>query len=355
MLNELPRARLANLPTPLHEARHLSQVIGGPKILFKRDDATGLVLGGQKIRMMEFLFGDIVAEGHDVIVTAGQEDANHTSQVVACANKLGIDIVLVFLKRLHKELAGNALLINLLDPVIIETEIEPMPHSAEEEDKVNRKLDEIVNELRRHGRHPYKMYTESWEPYAPLNIIGYFYCVQEIMQQLTEMGETAQYIYVAHASGASQGGLVLGAKYFHAPFKAVGTLTIAGDTIEERSATTTKNVNMASELLGANITIESSELILHDEYIGPETWGAFERATKKGIEAIRLVAKTEGAFLDPHYTGKAMAAMLDDIRQGELTSKDTVIFYLTGGAPNIFSYANELQMENRNDIKSLYK
>ena len=347
MLKELPRAKLANLPTPLHEAKHLSQVIGGPKILFKRDDATGLVLGGQKIRMMEYIFGDIVAKGYDVVVTVGQEDANHTSQVVACANKLGMDIVLVFLKRLHQELAGNAFLINLLDPVIIETEIEPLPHSAEEEDKVNRKLDEVVDELKRHGRRPYKMYTESWEPYAPLNIIGYFYCAQEIMQQLEEMGEMAQYIYVAHASGASQGGLVLGAKYFHASFKVVGTLTIAGDTKEERSTTTTKNANMASELLGTNITIDSSEINLHDEYIGPETWGAFERATKKGIEAIRLVAKTEGVFLDPHYTGKAMAAMLDDIQQGKLTSKDTVIFYLTGGAPNIFSYAKELQITNK--------
>jgi len=355
MLNELPRARLANLPTPLHEVKHLSEVIGGPKILFKRDDTTGLVLGGQKIRMMEYIFGDIIARGHDVIVAAGQEDANHTSQLVACANKLGIDIVIVFLKRRQKELEGNALLINLFDPVMVELDIEPLPHSAEEEKKVNQKMGEIADELKQHNRNPYILYTESWEPEAPLNIIGYFYCAQEIKQQLRVMGETAQYIYLAHASGASQGGLVLGAKYFQAPFRVVGTLTIPEDIVKERSIATARNVNLASELLDANITIKPSEIILYDDYIGPETWGAFARATKKGIEAIRLLAKTEGVLLDPHYTGKAFAAMLDDIRQGQLTSKDTVVFYLTGGAPNIFSYAEELQIKKHRAPDVLYR
>jgi D-cysteine desulfhydrase len=305
--------------------------------------------------MFEYLLGDIVAKGHDVIVSSGQEDANHTSQLVACANKLGIDVVLVFFKRFNKELAGNALLINLLDAVIIDTEIEPLPHSEEEEEELNRRLDEIVDDLRKHGRHPYKMWTESWEPSAPLNLIGYFYCVQEIMQQLKELGETAQYIYVAHASGASQGGLLLGSKYFQAPFKVIGISTIPGYTPEGRTIPTIRNVNMASEVLGANITVEPNELILRDEYIGPESWGAFGRGTKKSIEAIRLVARNTGTLLDPHYTGKAMTALLDDIRQGKLSSTDTVIFYFTGGVPNIFSYAKELQIESRDDIKMLYK
>jgi 1-aminocyclopropane-1-carboxylate deaminase/D-cysteine desulfhydrase-like pyridoxal-dependent ACC family enzyme len=343
MLKDLPRVKFANLPTPLHEAEHLSKVMGGPKILLKRDDATGLVLGGQKIRMLEYEFGDALFKGCDVIVTTASDDANHTSQTLACANKLGMDTVLVFYKREQRELQGNGLLLNLLDPVVIETEFE---RGEEDAPKMNHKIDEIIDELRRKGRHPYKLYFKNGV-YQPLGAVGFFYCAQEIMQQLKDMGETAQYVYVAHASGLSQGGLVLGAKYFQAPFKVVGTLTIPGDTKEERTENIVRNVNMASELLGAGITVDPGEILIHDEYIGPETLGAFGRATRKGIEAIRLVAKTEGIFLDPHYTGKAMSTLLDDIRQGKLTSKDNVIFYFTGGIPNIFSYTKELQIESR--------
>ena len=364
MLKELPRAKLANLPTPLHEAKHLSRVMGGAKILFKRDDATGLVLGGQKTRMLEYPLGDAVARGYDVIVTTGAEDTNHTSQLVACANKLGMDSVIVLYKRIQKELTGNALLDNLLDPVIIETEFrfqvydptlpEEAAGASEEKERINQMLDDIIDDLQKHGRHPYKMHFKTQEPYAPSCMVGFVYCAQEITQQLKEMGETAQYLYVAHASGSSQGGLVLGAKYFHAPFKVIGVLTILGHRREDRMVATAKITNEASDLLGANITVEPTEIVVRGEYIGPETWGVFQRATKKGIEAIRLVAKTEGIFLDPHYTGKAMAALLDDIQQGKLTSKDTVIFYHTGGAPNIFPYTKELQVENRT-IKSLHR
>jgi len=346
MLKDLPRVKFANLPTPLHEAEHLSKVLGGPKILLKRDDATGLVLGGQKIRMLEYEFGDAVSKGCDVIVTTASDDANHSSQTLACANKLGMDTVLVFYKREKVELQGNGLLLNLLDPVVIETDFE---RGDEDAPKMDHKIDEIIDELKRKGRHPYKLYFKNGV-YQALGAVGFFYCAQEIMQQLKEMGETAQYIYVAHASGLSQGGLVLGAKYFQSPFKVVGTLTIPGDTREERTANIVTKVNVASELLGAGITVDPSEILIHDEYIGPESLGAFGRATRKGIEAIRLAAKTEGIFIDPHYTGKAMAALLDDVREGKLTSQDTVIFYFTGGAPNIFYYAPELQIKNRTTV-----
>lgn len=342
MLRELPRARLANLPTPLHEAKHFSKVIGGPKILFKREDATGPALGGQKARMLEYPFGDAVAKGCDVIVDIGAETGTLSPHVAAAANKLGMDHILVCLKRHEKELTGTGLLLNLLDPEIIQTPWDYLEEIAQ----VEQKKDEIIDKLQKQGRHPYEIGFFS----RPLGVVGFFYCVQEIMQQLKEMGETAQYLYVAHATGTTHGGLLLGAKYFHAPFKVVGTLTIPqlGEK-EDRMLATAEESNAAAKLLNADISIEPTEIILHDEYIGE--YGA----TKESIEAIRLVAKTEGVFLDPYYTGKAMAAMLDDIRHGKLTAKDTVIFYHSGGAPLIFYYPKELRVENRTSIEVLYR
>lgn len=347
MLKELPRVKIANLPTPLHEVKRLSELLGGPKILFKRDDATGLALGGQKARMLEFPLGDAVAKGCDVIVSVGSEDSNLATFVAAAARRLGMDVILVFLERQRTKLAGNALLINLLDPVVIQTEL---GHALEGRIASKRMVGDVVDELRERGRHPYVI--EYGESEVPLESIGYFYCAQEIVEQLKEMGETAQYLYVANASGLTQGGLVLGAKYFHAPFKVIGILTIAEHKKEERQLVITKVANEASKCVGAGITIEPDEIILSDEYIG-EAWGPLKQTTKECIEAIRLVAKTEGIFLDPHYTGKAMAALIDDIRGGKLSSKDTVIFHHTGGVPIIFPYYKELQAENRTSYKDM--
>ncbi len=203
--------------------------MGGPKIFFKRDDATGLALGGQKARMLEFPFGDALAKGCDVVVSVGDEDSNLSTFVSAAAAKLGMDAVLVFLKRGRSELQGNALLMNLFDPVMIQTEF---GGELEGRNAAKRMAGDIVDELQERGRHPYVIhYGESEEP---LESVGYFYCAQEIIEQLKEMGATAQYLYVANASGLTQAGLALGAKYFHAPFKVTSIMTITGMERKER-------------------------------------------------------------------------------------------------------------------------
>lgn len=347
-LEELPRVRLTNLPTPLHEVRHLSELLGGPKILFKRDDATGLSLGGQKARMLEFPFGDALAKGCDVIVSVGDEDSNLSTFVSAAAGKLGMDAVLVFLKRGRSELAGNALLMNLFDPVMIQTEF---GGELEGRNAAKRMAGDIVDELQERGRHPYVIeYGESEEP---LESVGYFYCAQEIIDQLKEMGETAQYLYVANASGLTQAGLTLGTKYFHAPFEVSGIMTITGHEKKERQHVIAKIASEVSKVVGAGIAIEPDEIILNDEQIKGLGGESPHQVSQQCIDAIRLVAKTEGIILDPHYTGKAMAALIDDIRKGKFSSEDTVIFYHTGGVPIIFPRYKELQRENRTSYKDL--
>jgi len=347
-LKELPRARLTNLPTPLQEAKHLSELLRGPKLLFKRDDATGLALGGQKARMLEFPFGDALAKGCDTVVSVGDEDSNLSTFVSAAAAKLGMDAVLVFLKRSRSELQGNALLMNLFDPVMIQTEF---GGELEGRTAAKRMADDIARELKERGRNPYIIhYGESEEP---LESVGYFHCVQEIMEQLKEMGIVAKYLYVANASGLTQAGLTVGAKYFHAPFKITGIMTITGMEKNERQRVIAKIAGDVSKLVNAGVTVEPDELSLNDEQIRNISGESAHQISKQCIDAIRLVAKTEGIILDPHYTGKAMAGLIDDIRKGRFTSDDTVIFYHTGGVPIIFPHNKDLQRENRTTIDDL--
>ncbi|MFO7996038.1 MAG: pyridoxal-phosphate dependent enzyme [Dehalococcoidia bacterium] len=347
-LRELPRARLTNLPTPLQEAKHLSELLRGPKLLFKRDDATGLALGGQKARMLEFPFGDALAKGCDTVVSVGDEDSNLSTFVSAAAAKLGMDAVLVFLKRSRSELQGNALLMNLFDPVMIQTEF---GGELEGRNAAKGMADDIAHELQERGRHPYMItYGESEEP---LESVGYFYCVQEIMEQLKETGTAAQYLYVANASGLTQAGLTVGAKYFHAPFNITGIMTITGMQKNERQRVIAKIANHVSNLVNAGVTVEPDELNLNDDQIVNISGESAHQISEQCIDAIRLVAKTEGIILDPHYTGKAMAGLINDIRKGRFDSSDTVIFYHTGGVPIIFPHNKDLQRENRTTIEGL--
>jgi 1-aminocyclopropane-1-carboxylate deaminase/D-cysteine desulfhydrase-like pyridoxal-dependent ACC family enzyme len=327
--------------------KRLSKLFGGHKIIFKRDDATGLGLGGQKVRMLEFPLGDAVSKGCDVIVSTGSEDANLATLLAACSRKLGMDIVFIYLKKSREELEGNALLTNLLDPVIIQTNLEYTTKDQIAESR--QRVIDTMEELRKRGRNPYPIDFGTQEP---LGDVGIFYCVQEVMQQLENRKETAQYFYTANAGGVTQGGLVLGAKYFNAPFKVIGTLCVPGFTKEERPTRMAEIINEASRRLGTGITVEPEEIILRDGYQG-EHAGPLKQTTQECIDAIRLVARTEGIFLDPHWTGKSMAALIDDIRTGKLTSRDQVIFYHSGGAPSIFPYHKELQIRNRDSIEAM--
>jgi D-cysteine desulfhydrase family pyridoxal phosphate-dependent enzyme len=329
-IEEFPRIRLANLPTPLSEAPRLSAALGGPRILIKRDDLTGLAMGGNKSRKLEFVLADAQSRGADVLITTGSSQSNFAMQMAAAGRKLGMDVILVLFKGQHPEVQGNLLLDKILD-----AEVRIMDVTLADLNKIYEEMDHLADELRKKGRNPYIIPAGAD---TPLGTIGYIIAAQEISQQIYQLGITADYLFVASAFGGTQGGLALGAKYYKIPFKVIGSSV--AHTKEECQRMFAELCNNSAKMLEMDVTINPDELTVYDDYVG----AGYGIPTRACIEAIKLVSKTEGIFLDPVYTGKAMAALVDLIHKGKFTSNDTIIFIHTGGLPALFSYHMELMV-----------
>jgi len=324
LLEKLPRITLGFLPTPLEEASRLSAKLGGPRIFIKRDDLTGLALGGNKVRKLEFMMADAKQKGADVIITTGSSQSNHACLTSAAARMLGMDSILVLEKGVHIETQGNLLLDNLFGAEI---------KLVDDGSLVPKIMEEVAADLRSQGHNPYLIPMGAS---CPLGAVGYVNAVAEICEQLDKQELKVQYLFVAAGSCGTMAGLTVGAKYFQAPFQLIGIST--GRKKEELAVKVSNLANETAQLLGMNITFTPSEITIYDEYVGK----GYGIPTAQAIEAIRLLAHTQAIILDPVYTAKVMAGVIDLIRQGRFTSKDTIIFLHTGGAPSVFAYANEL-------------
>lgn len=323
-----PRVPLANLPTPLHEAPRLSRALGGPTILFKRDDLTGLAFGGNKTRMFEFDLAEALRQGADTIVAGSVVQSNYLRQLAAACAKLGLEAHFVVSKvRGDKDLRvqGN-LLLDLLLGARVKIIEEDFP--AQREMRVREAL---ADELRAKGR---RVYIPWWGT-AYLNTMGYVNCALEILEQLNGLGVRANYLYLASAN-ASQAGLVVGFAYLKADISVIGFNP--EHWYPDARPQVAQYANEVARHLGIDIVFSPGEIVNTNDYIG-ERYGV---PTEGCLEAIRLVARTEGILLDPVYTGKAMAGLIDHVRQGKLGSDDTVIFLHTGGNPALFAYSDDL-------------
>jgi 1-aminocyclopropane-1-carboxylate deaminase/D-cysteine desulfhydrase-like pyridoxal-dependent ACC family enzyme len=331
-LENFPRITLAQLPTPLQEAPRLSAALGGPRILVKRDDLIGLFLvGGNKIRELEFVIPDVKRKGADVIIMSGTSQSNYGVQLAAVAGKLGMEVILLLDKGADPEPQGPRLLSSLYGAQVEIFDEGPGLEPMVEQQLKNKKVEELVAELRGKDRNPYVLDLEM-----PLAKVGYVDEIREICDQLQEQGTTVHYLVVANGAGCTMGGLLVGAKQFKAPFNVIGVSIL--DKPEEAQGRTAEMANGIARLLETDLTFDPKELTIFYDYVG-EGYGI---PTKEGIEAIKLVARTEGILLDPVYTGKAMAGLIDLIRKGKFTSKDTVIFLHTGGVARLFVHNKEL-------------
>lgn len=327
---KLPRVALGHWPTPLHELPHLSAALGGPRIFVKRDDLSGLALGGNKCRKLEYVLADALKNGVDTLITSGSSQSNHALQTAAAARKLGMEAYLVLVKGMHVETQGNLLLQNILNSTVNIVEV---ADPSEMFTTMPRKMNELADELRSKGRTPLVIPAGAE---FPLGTVGWVDAAEEIGRQLKDQEIDAQYVVLAHSGGGTQAGLVLGFKQLKLPLNVVGI-----STMYQKSAAVNEVVTLANDtarLLGFDVTITPDEVTLYDDYIG-EGYGI---PTEGCIEAIRLVAQTEAIFLDPVYSAKAMAGFVDLIRKGEFTSRDTVLFIHTGGVPALFAYHQEL-------------
>ena len=335
-IERMPRIKLACLPTPLSEAPRLSAALGGPKILIKRDDLTGLAMGGNKSRKLEFILADAKAKGADILISTGAAQSNFAVQMAAAGRKLDMRTILILLKGQHTEVQGNLLLDQLLD-----AEVRYMEVTSAEFNKGFEALqqlsfeamEQLANELRRKGHNPYVIPAGGD---IPLGTVGYVVATREIAQQLSDLGLQANYVVVAHGAGGTQAGLAFGAKYYELPFRVIGcSVSFAKEGCQSFCAELHNNT---ARMLGLDLTIGPDEVVVFDDYIG-DGYGIPGKAC---TDAIKLVAETEGIFLDPVYTGKAMAGLIDLIHKGKFASSDTVIFIHTGGVPALFAYNKQL-------------
>lgn len=313
------------------EAPQLTARLGGPRILIKRDDLTGLAMGGNKARPLEFLMTELKEQGIDVLIAAGYEQSNWVCNLTAAARKIGINVILYILEG-SRQFQGNLLLYKLLGAEIHFTSfgIPDLP-------KLYQKMDEVAAGLHQQGRKPHVMYYEAIKP---LGIVSYVLLAGEINQQLEEKGLSAKYIFQTSGSGCTQAGLILGAHYFKAPFKVVGVMPNKRYSKKQRVSMIVDHAQKTAALLETDIRVTAEEIIYHDEYVGSEYSGL----TPAGFEAIRFMAGSEGIFLDPIYSSKSLACLIDYVRDGRLTANDTVIYYHSGGLPQIFFYNQELSV-----------
>ena len=321
---QIPQVELGHFPTPLEECPRLSEALGGPRIFMKREDCSGLAFGGNKVRQLTFTLGDAVAQEADTIVHGAASQSNHCRQTAAACGKLGLKCYLR-LARDHKTIPQGNLLLDKLASV--DVEIVDVPFGPE--------LDvvkyELAEKLKREGMKPYVVASPRS---TALAAVAFTWCIAEIAQQQQHLGIDANWIYTASVGG-TQAGLVLGTKALALKMKPFGIAPIRWENKLERMSAA---ANSAADFLGLNTHVTEADIQNTDDYIGQ----AYGYLTPECIDALKLVVKTEGIFLDPVYTAKAMACLIDHIQQGKLGRDDTVIFLHTGGTPALFAYQEEL-------------
>jgi L-cysteate sulfo-lyase len=321
-LEHLPRVSLAHLPTPLELMPSLTRALGGPRLFIKRDDCTGLAGGGNKVRKLEFLVGDALAQGADVLVTEGGRQSNHCRQTAAAAVKVGMECVLVLSPAYTPGLTGNLLLDQLLGARLV-----PVEQASDRQPMV----EQIARELRAAGKRPYLIPTGGS---TGVGALGYVNALQELETQAGALGVAFDAIVFCSGSGGTHGGLIAGTKLLGNRARVIGISD--GEPKAALVGMVLRVAREVADVLGAHLAFSAGEIVVHDEY-APEGYGMPSAAM---VDAVRLVARTEGILLDPVYSGKAMAGLIDLVRTGRFAKDQTVAFVHTGGTPALFAYAD---------------
>lgn len=324
-LGRFPRTRLAHGPTPLEPMERLGRELGGPRLWVKRDDCTGLGLGGNKTRKLEFLAAEALAQGADTLVTVGAVQSNHVRQTAAAAAQLGLACEAVLERRMRSPAdvyarGGNVLLDRMFGATLHFVDAGTDPAAA---------CDEVAAAIRRRGGRPCVIPTGGS---TPVGALGYVQCAQEILTQATDLGFAVDAVVHASGSAGTQAGLVAGFEGLRSGVDVLGisvsrpraALEPLVHALAERTA----------ELLGVAGGIDSARVAVDSGYVGP----GYGVPTQSMIDAVGLAATREGLLLDPVYSGKAMAGLIDLARNGKWPARANVVFVHTGGAPALFAY-----------------
>ncbi|HEY6434314.1 MAG TPA: D-cysteine desulfhydrase [Acetobacteraceae bacterium] len=324
-LARFPRVRLFPAPTPLEPLTNLTRHLGGPKLWIKRDDCTVVATGGNKVRKLEFLAGDARAQGADHFVTQGAVQSNHVRQTVAVAARLGMQCTTLLEHRVETNDAnylgsGNVLLDRLMG-----AKLEYRPGGTD----MNEAAEQKGEELRASGAKPYVIPGGGSNRVGAL---GYVSCAQELMQQADEMGLKIDRLVTATGSAGTQAGLVAGLVGTNAGIQVLGIGVRAPKDRQE--ANVYKLAQEVADYVGLRGGIPRDTVEANCDYIGP----GYGQPTEGMAEAVRMLAQHEGILLDPVYSGKAMAGLIDLVRKGYFDKNETVVFLHTGGAVGLFGY-----------------
>jgi D-cysteine desulfhydrase family pyridoxal phosphate-dependent enzyme len=328
-IDKLARLQIAHLPTPLEFCPRLTEALGGPKIWIKRDDCTGLALGGNKTRQLEFVFAEARQQEADTIVIGAGSQSNWCRQTTAAACKFGMKTILILVHGVKgAALQGNLLLDHLLGAEVTIVE-------GEDLQQLPALLEERAETLKQEGRKPYLMNPFGLSTLS-LAAVGYVNAFLELDVQLQQQSLEADYIYLSGAN-ITPAGLALGAKALGRKTKVIGITPIRWD--EDRSTDIARIANATADRLGLSIVFRPEEIHNEDGYVG-DRYGVM---TPECRQALKLLAKTEGIILDPVYTSKAMAGLIDHIHRKKFSKNENIIFLHTGGTPALFAYADDLQ------------
>ena len=326
-IESLPRFPLAQLPTPLAKLESLTRALAGPQLLIKRDDQTGLALGGNKTRKLEFLVGHALAQGADTLVTLGAAQSNHCRQTAAAAAQAGLKCELILNGKQLEIPNGNLLLNELLGATT---------HWIERPQRAA-KLKALDAELRAAGRKPYLIPVGGSNG---VGAVGYVVAMLELVAQLGASQQRVDHIVFGSSSGGTQAGLVLGARLAGFTGSVTGLSIDKNDPEHfEYESEVAQMANECAEYLGSDVRLTQDDIQVVYGYKG-EGYGVVGDLER---EAIRLMARTEGIILDPVYAGRAFGALVDLIRKRRYQRGETVLFWHTGGTAALFAYARELR------------
>ena len=325
-IDNIPRITINFLPTPFVELKRLADVLEGPRIFMKRDDLTGLGLGGNKTRKLEFLLGEAIRQNCDVVITGGAMQSNHCRQTAAAAAAVGVECHLALGGEQPVFADGNLLLYYLFGAIV---------HWCGDQQK-GEQIPEIANKLCSEGRKPYII------PFGGSNAIGamgFVAAVAELKNQILALNKTVDYVILPSSSGGTHAGITVGVDLYDLSMAVIG---IGIDRCEPGEPPYESELATLANRLAEKLDLQSryaaNQFKMRYDYFG----GGYEVVSELEREAIQLVAKHTGILLDPVYSGRAMGGLIDMIRNKEFSSSDTVMFWHTGGTPALFEFAREL-------------
>ncbi|OAS87841.1 MULTISPECIES: D-cysteine desulfhydrase [Metabacillus] len=323
-LSQFPRRKYTPSHTPIEKLDNLSEALGGPTIYLKRDDLLGLTVGGNKTRKLEFLVADALKKGADTLITCGGIQSNHCRLTLAAAVKEKMKCILVLEEGLTKssepDFNGNYFLYHLLGA----ENIKVVPNGTD----LMKEMQQVANEVKEKGHHPYIIPVGGS---TAIGATGYAACSQEILAQSFDQGINIKSVVCVSGSGGMHAGLITGFSGSQSNIPVIGINVSRGKAEQEEKVY--QLVKETSAHIGISHPIPREAVTCFDEYVGP----GYALPTPEMVEAVQLLAKTEGILLDPVYTGKAAAGLIELISNGYFKRDDHILFIHSGGSPALYA------------------